>query len=100
MGYRGKLTTNDSGIELPLVFVEKHKELYFIEKNKNGKYYLNISSKIETKNHYDIIEDLHAILKDNGYGVYAIILWEDGRIYRYNLVNLKQDSFEPSEDEY
>jgi hypothetical protein len=84
MGYRGKLLVEHMGIELPNYFVEKYKEDYYLGEY-NGKYFLNISSKFETKSHSDIIFDLEEILKGSACNVWAVTLWEDGVIYRHNL---------------
>jgi hypothetical protein len=85
MGYRGKFMTEHTGIELPVEFVEKYKEEYHILKCENGKYYLNVCSEFETKGHFNIISDLEDLVKDSNYNVWAVILWEDGVINRYNL---------------
>jgi hypothetical protein len=84
MGYRGKLLVEHTGIELPNYFVDKYKEDYHLGEY-NGKYFLNISSKREKKSHFDIISDLEDMLKGIKSNVWAVILWEDGVIYRHNL---------------
>ncbi len=98
MGYRGKLIVSETRIELPTTFVEKYKEEYYIEE-REGVYWLNISSKYEKKGHYNILVDLHALVKDSGFTVYAAILWEDGAFDRINLKTGKEKCFAP-EDEY
>ena len=95
MGYRGKLMVEHTGIEFPEHLVKKYEEDYYIGKNEEGKSYVNISSKNETKGHYDILSDLESLLKGNNYNVYAVILWEDGRIDKYNLCTGKQETFNP-----
>ena len=84
MGYRGKLLIEHTCIELPNEFVEKYKEKYYIEEY-NGKHFLNLSSKVERKYHGDIISDLNKLLKNAEYDVWAVILWDDGVIRKYNL---------------
>ena len=98
MGYRGKLMVEHTGIKLPKEIAEKHKDAYHIAQLDNGDYVVNISSKYETKGHWDILLDLKKILKDNSYGVYGVVLWEDGRIDRYNLSTGEQETFEPKDD--
>ena len=97
MGYRGKLMVEHTGIEFPNELVEKYEEDYYIGKNEDGKAYVNISSKNETKGHYDILSDLESLLKGSNYNVYAVILWEDGRIDKYNLCTGKQKTFNPDD---
>jgi len=92
-----------TGIELPKEFVEKHKESYYIGNvikgtDKESTYYVNISSKYETKGHWDILQDLEDLLKGESFCVYAVVLWEDGRIDRHNLTNGEHDTFEPKDD--
>jgi hypothetical protein len=84
MGRRGKLLVEHTDIELPGEFVEKYKEDYYLGES-DGKYFLNISSKHETKNHSDIISDLEDLLKGSSYDIWAVVLWEDGVIHRHNL---------------
>lgn len=103
MGYRGKLMVEHTGIELPMAFVEKHKESYYIGSglegsDKENTFYVNISSKNETKGHYEILSDLEDLLKGNSFNVYAVILWEDGKVERYNLSNGTQEVFYSNED--
>lgn len=86
MGYRGKLLVEHTGIELPREFVEKYREQYHIGEH-NGKHFLNIASKWETKYHGDIIDDLEELVKNAGYPVWAVTLWEDGVVRRYNLTS-------------
>lgn len=98
MGYRGKLMVEHTGVELPMDFVEKYKESYYIGRglegsDKENTFYVNISSKNETKGHYDILSDLEDLLKGVKFNVYAVVLWEDGRIDRHNLVTGKQETF-------
>jgi hypothetical protein len=93
MGYRGKLMVEHTGIELPNELVKKYEEDYYIAKGENGKAYVNISSKNETKGHYEILSDLQDLLKGNSFYVYAVILWEDGRIDKYNLSSGEQKTF-------
>jgi hypothetical protein len=98
MGYRGKLMVQHTGIELPIDFVEKHKKLYYIGSglegsDKENTFYVNISSKCERKEHYKILSDLQDLLKGSFSSVYAVILWEDGAIYRYNLSSGEQETF-------
>ena len=92
-----------TGIELPIDFVEKHKEVYYIGNglkgsDKENTFYLNISSKYEIKGHWEILSDLENLLKGNSFNVYAVILWEDGKVERYNLSNGTQEVFFPNED--
>ncbi len=103
MGYRGKLMVEHTGIELPIDFVEKHKEAYYIGNGLEGSgkentFYVNISSKYETKGHLEILQDLKELLKDNSYGVYGVVLWEDGRIDRHNFSTGEQETFLPKDD--
>lgn len=103
MGYRGKLMVYHTGIELPQSFVEKYNESYYIGKglkgtDKESTYYINISSKYETKGHWDILQDLEDLLKGESHGVYAVVLWEDGRIDRHNLSTGEQETFLPKDD--
>lgn len=93
MGYRGKLMVAHTGIELPEYLVKKYEEDYYIGKTNDGKAYVNISSKQETNSHYDILSDLESLLKGINFNVYAVILWEDGVIDRYNLCTGKQETF-------
>lgn len=86
MGYRGKLLVEHTGIELPNEFVEKYKEEYHIGEY-SGKHFLNIASKLEKKYHSDIIDDLRELVKNAGFPVWAVTLWEDGVVIRYNLTN-------------
>jgi len=102
MGYRGKFMTADTGIILPASFVDKYKENYHIDsgrKKPDGEevFYLNISSRTERKEHWEIREDLQEILKGRLGRVYGIVLWEDGMIYRYNLITGEHETFEPEE---
>ena len=93
MGYRGKLMVEHTGIKLPKEIAEKYKEDYYIAQLDNGDYVVNISSKFETKGHWDILLDLEELLKDNSFGVYGVVLWEDGRIDRHNFpVQLEHES--------
>ena len=92
-----------TSIELPIDFVEKHKEVYYIGNglkgsDKENTFYLNISSKYEIKGHWEILSDLENLLKGNSFNVYAVILWEDGKVERYNLSNGTQEVFFPNED--
>jgi len=98
MGYRGKLMVEHTGIKLPKEIAEKYKEDYYIAQLDNGDYVVNISSKFETKGHWDILLDLEELLKDNSFGVYGVVLWEDGRIDRHNFSNGEQETFEPKDD--
>jgi len=92
MGYRGKLIVQQMDIELPKSFVKKYKKEYNISKG-------NISSKVETKSHFEIILDLEDILDKKG-SVYAAILWEDGVINRHNLSTGESDRIGNGNDEY
>lgn len=103
MGYRGKLMVEHTGIELPQNFVEKYNKEYYIGKGLEGSekentYYVNIASKYETKGHWDILQDLEDLLKGESYDVYAVVLWEDGRIDRHNLSTGEQETFLPKDD--
>ena len=98
MGYRGKLMVEHTAIKLPQDFVEKYNENYYIGKglegtDKEDTYYINISSKRESKSHGEILFDLEELLKDTTYDVYAVVLWEDGRIDRHNLSTGEQETF-------
>ena len=104
MGYRSKLMVEHTGIELPKSFVEKYKEEYYIgnglEGSENEKtFYINISSKYETNSHLDILIDLEELLKISVFNVYAVVLWEDGRIDRHNLSIGEQETFGSKEDD-
>ena len=98
MGYRGKLMVEHTGIKLPKEIAEKYKDEYYIEQFDNGDYVVNISSKFETTEHWDILIDLKELLKNNSFSVYAVVLWEDGRIDRHNLSTGKQEIFQPKDD--
>jgi hypothetical protein len=97
MGYRGKLITEHTSIELTKDFVEKHKDKYNIECS-NGVYRLNISSKSELKGHHEILFDLEDIADEEDYSIWAAILWEDGRIDRFNLNTGYEDTLEAKDD--
>ena len=92
--------TEHTSIELPVEFVEKYKDGYHILKSENGKYHLNVSSKFETKDHFDIISDLEDLVKGCIYSVWAVILWEDGVINRYNLSTGESERISNGEHEY
>lgn len=94
MGYRGKFVTDHTGIKLPDSFVEKHSTDYHIE---NG--YLNIHSKFEKKSHFEIIGDLREFMKGKEFNLWAVIIWEDGRLTRFNLKSGDEEDF-PSNDGY
>jgi hypothetical protein len=98
MGYRGKLMVENTGITLPKEIAEKYKEDYHIVQLENGDYVVNISSKFESKSHWDILTDLELLLKDNSFSVYAVILWEDGRVDRHNLCTGSEETFKSNED--
>ena len=87
MGYRGKLIVLDTCIEFPEYLAKKYEGDYYIGKSESCGNYINISSKNEEKEHFDILLDLHNLLKESIQVVYAVILWDDGRVYRYNLNN-------------
>lgn len=90
MGIRGKLLVEHTGIELPNEFVEKYKEEYYLGEYE-GRYFLNIASKSETKGHSDILMDLEELLKNSRGNVWAVVLWGDGVINRYNLVTGEEE---------
>ena len=92
--------TEHSGIELSLEFVEKYKEEYHILQCENGKFYLNICSEFETKGHSEIIYDLHELVKDTNYNLWAIELYEDGVIYRHNLTTLDSERIGNGKNEF
>ena len=94
MGYRGKFITEHTSIELPKSFVDKYKDKYYIGDGL-GTDYLNVSSKRELKCHQDIIFDLEDIVQEGGYSnVWALILWEDGRVDRMDLSTGYEDRLE------
>lgn len=99
MGYRGKLLVRHTGIELPKEFVDKYKEKYYIGEH-NGKHFLNIASKSEAKYHGDIIDDLEELLKNAVVNVWAVTLWEDGVVRRYNLTTGDEEKFGNGDFEY
>jgi len=74
-----------TGIPLPIEIAKKYKDDYHIGKSDNGDYVVNISSKFEKKSHWDILQDLEELLIDVSFDVYAVVLWEDGRIDSYNF---------------
>jgi len=78
MGYKSKFLTGHYLIELTKEFIEKYENEYHIDG-------FNISSKYETKGHYDIIDDLMDIAENESYPVWAVILHEDGIVDRINL---------------
>lgn len=86
MGYRGKFMTEHTGEIFPEHIAERYIDDYNIPQNEKGKYLINISSKEERKDHSDIINDLLDLLKNKNVEYHAIILWEDGRVDRINLV--------------
>jgi len=98
MKHRGKLLVQHTAIELPNEFVEKYKEDYYIGKGVQGTdlentYFVNISSKRESKNHSEILLDLMDLLQNETYNIYAVILWDDGSIDRINLVKAEEETF-------
>ena len=98
MGYRGKLMVGHTGIKLPKEIAEKYKDDYYIAQLDNGDYVVNISSKRETKGHWDILLDLQELLKNNSFDVYGVVLWDDGKIDRHNLSTGEQETFNLKED--
>ena len=98
MGYRGKLMVEHTRIKLPKEIAEKYKDDYHIEQLENGDYVVNISSKFETKGHWDILLDLEELLKDNNFGIYGVVLWEDVKIDRHNFSTGEQEKFKPKDD--
>jgi len=98
MGYRGKLMVEHTRIKLPKEIAEKYKDDYHIAQLENGDYVVDISSKFETEGHWDILLDLKELLKDNNFGIYGVVLWEDGRIDRHNFSTGEQETFKPKDD--
>ena len=86
-----------TAVVLPKEFVEKYEEDYYIDKLEDGRYMLNISSKCESKGHWDIILGLEKLLKDEEYPVYCVVLWEDGHIDRHNLITGEHEIMPPKE---
>ena len=88
----------DTRIKIPKHIAEKYKDDYYIAQLDNGEYIINISSKIETKGHQDILIDLEELLKDYRFGIYAVVLWDNGRIDRHNLSTGERETFQPKYD--
>ena len=91
MGNRSKLLVQHTGIKLPKDFVDKHKKDYYIPRLDNGDYVLNISSKKETKSHFDILMDIEDLVENEKFNIYGVVLWDDGRIDKYNFSTGEED---------
>tara|TARA_R110000803_G_scaffold78075_3_gene143120 strand:- start:4585 stop:4881 length:297 start_codon:yes stop_codon:yes gene_type:complete len=98
MGYRSKLLVAHTAIKLPKEFAEQHKKGYYISQLANGSHVMNISSKHETKGHWSILLDLEEIMKKETSEVYAVVLWEDGKVDRHNLKTGEHEVFLPKDD--
>ena len=86
MRYRGKFMTEHTGIIFPKEVAERYIDDYYIFQDSDNNYYINISSKTEMKDHTDILNDIMRVLKHETVDYYAIILWEEGAIDRFNLI--------------
>lgn len=78
MGYRSTFITDVGSLHFPGWFIDKHKEHYNVSSS------LPVSSKGESKSHYEIISDIQDVLDASDYDadVICICLWEDAAISR------------------
>lgn len=87
MGLRSKFMTEDfSHIPVPDWFNEKYSADYYIGKS-GFKYVLNISSKHERPNHFDILDDIASVLKSRSLNPGGgIIIQDDFRVFVVDLL--------------
>jgi hypothetical protein len=88
VGNRIKLMTQSTQEILPKDFVKKYNKEYYIKKY-NNEYYLDIASKTEMPEHFDIKEDIEKLVKDFECSFLVVELYEDGFVAVTDLVSKK-----------
>jgi len=74
MGYRCNLMTEEIYADIPKWFRDKYEYHDHYTFNENGP----ICSNSESKGHYELLEDLQKLVKDEP--ICGVLLWEDTRI--------------------